>query len=324
MTFNIINTRGQPVANVANGTINTSATDLTLIGKDYAFYGLPQNENYVYLLENFANDTAPPYPIQGQLWYNTSDNFLYLYTTSNSWMSISNAGATGPIGATGFTGATGVIGPQGATGSTGPQGTTGATGIGATGATGPQGATGSTGPVGTTGATGPQGPTGSTGIQGGTGPTGPQGATGLGDTGATGPQGATGPTGPQGATGYGATGATGPTGGQGATGVGATGATGPGVGLGGSWHDVTASRAVNTTYTNSNAFSIAVSAYTNNTGVQGFLFYVNGVLVYDTVTSYDGGSPYGQGGGIMIVPAGATYSLNFTIYGSLQKWFELY
>jgi len=322
MTFNITNTRGQTVANVGNGTINISATDLTLIGKDYAFYGLPQNENFVYLLENFANDTAPPYPIQGQLWYNTSDNLVYLYTTSNSWTSISNAGATGPIGATGFTGATGVIGPQGATGSTGPQGTTGATGIGATGATGPQGATGSTGPQGTTGATG-IGATGATGVvgpQGATGSTGPVGATGPeGSTGLTGSTGVQGTTGPQGATGFGATGATGPTGIQGATGP--QGATGSGAGINGTWNNVTASRAFSTVYTNTRGYAIMVSASTNYTnGTPAVQAYVNGSLIAWWQYQFNGAGAIG--GAIVIVPNGATYEMRSS--NALLNWAELY
>lgn len=220
--WNITNTRGETVANVASGTINNTATDITLIGKDYAYYGQPQNENYVYLLENFANSTPPEYPIQGQLWYNTETNVISVYSGSSVWSTVTNAGATGPVGATGSTGATGVGGPQGATGIVGP--------VGATGATGPQGAIGATGFFGATGATGVQGlqgSTGLTGLQGPVGPTGGQGATGLvGSTGPLGPVGSTGPLGPVGATG--ATGIQGPIGATGATGpLGPTGATGP-------------------------------------------------------------------------------------------------
>ena len=322
MTFNITNTRGQTVANVANGTINTSATDLTLIGKDYAFYGLPQNENYVYLLENFANSSAPPYPVQGQLWFNTSDNLLYLYTTSNSWMSISNAGATGPVGATGFTGATGVIGPQGATGSTGPQGTTGATGpTGGTGATGFFGATGATGPQGTTGATG----FGATGATGPTGPLGSTGATGpLGPTGSTGPTGDIGPVGSTGATGLSVTGATGPQGPIGPVGAtgpqGATGPVGPGS-LAGSWHDLTASRAFSTIYTNSRAYPIMVSASTNYTsGTPAIKAYVDGILTAWWQYQFNGAGAIG--GAVTVVPPGSTYEMRSS--NSLLNWVELY
>ena len=183
MSYTITNSRGQVIAVVEDGTINTGATDLTLIGSNYTFYGGPQNENFVYLLENFASGTAPTNPLQGQLWYNTSTNSLKYYSTNNVWVPL-QSGDIG-LGATGATGPRGATGPTGGpTGATGPLGPTGATGIGATG---PQGATGPAGAAAAQGATGPIGPDGATG---------PRGATGF--TGATGPQGATGV---QGATG---------------------------------------------------------------------------------------------------------------------------
>jgi hypothetical protein len=96
-----------------------------------------------------------------------------------------------------------------------------------------------------------------------------------------------------------------------------------GLGFGGSvWNNLTGSRALNTTYTNSRAYPIAVSAYCTSVGVQSFKMTVNGVLVYNMVTSYDGASPYGTSGGMMIIPAGATYSLD--MYGGITAWYELY
>ena len=69
MSYIINNTRGQIVAVVADGTVNTTATDLYLVGRALTDYGTYENENYVYLLENFANSTAPLQPVLGQLWY---------------------------------------------------------------------------------------------------------------------------------------------------------------------------------------------------------------------------------------------------------------
>jgi hypothetical protein len=213
MSYTITNTRGQVITVVEDGTINTGSTDLTLIGSSYTFYGGPQNENFVYLLENFANGSPPPTPLQGQIWYDTTNNLLKYYSTSNTWVPL-ESGTIG-VGATGPTGATG---PRGATGpSGGPTGATGATGAGATGATGQTGLTGATGQAGAAAA---QGATGATGVDGATGPRGATGFTGAtGSQGATGVQGSTGATGPQGATGVGATGTSGATGPAGATGV---------------------------------------------------------------------------------------------------------
>ena len=60
MSYIINNSRGQVVAVVADGTVNTTATDLSLVGRALTDYGTYENENYVFLLENFANNSAPP------------------------------------------------------------------------------------------------------------------------------------------------------------------------------------------------------------------------------------------------------------------------
>jgi hypothetical protein len=102
-----------------------------------------------------------------------------------------------------------------------------------------------------------------------------------------------------------------------------SGGGGGGVGSNGAvWNNVTGSRALNTTYTNSRSYPIAVSAYCNSVGVQSFKMTVGGVLVYSMVTSYDGGSPYGISGGMMIIPPSTTYSLD--MYGGITAWYELY
>ena len=83
MSYIINNSRGQIVAVVADGTTNTTATDLALVGRAVAEYGEFQNENYVYLLENFANSTAPTNPILGQLWYNSDTDEISAYSNDN-------------------------------------------------------------------------------------------------------------------------------------------------------------------------------------------------------------------------------------------------
>ena len=66
------------LTSVADGTIDTT-TDLRLVGKNYAGYGEVQNENFVHLLENFANTTAPPKSITGQIWFDTQIKKLKFY-----------------------------------------------------------------------------------------------------------------------------------------------------------------------------------------------------------------------------------------------------
>jgi len=90
MSYIINNTRGQIVAVVGDGTINTTATDLALVGRAVTNYGDYQNENYVYLLENFANGTAPTQPILGQLWYDSSNDLISTYSTANVWVAMAS------------------------------------------------------------------------------------------------------------------------------------------------------------------------------------------------------------------------------------------
>ena len=90
MSYIINNSRGQVVAVVADGTINTTATDLALVGRGVSGYGTSENENYVFLLENFANNTAPLQPILGQLWYNSSTDVLSVYNSANAWQALAS------------------------------------------------------------------------------------------------------------------------------------------------------------------------------------------------------------------------------------------
>jgi hypothetical protein len=57
---------------ITTGTADNS-TSLTLIGRNYPNFGQPIAENFLQLLENFASPNLPNPPIDGQLWYNTSD-----------------------------------------------------------------------------------------------------------------------------------------------------------------------------------------------------------------------------------------------------------
>jgi hypothetical protein len=90
MSYVINNSRGNIVAIVPDGTINTTATSVNLVGRGVTPYGLPENENYVYLLENFASPTPPLAPVLGQLWYDSSTNIISTYNTSNIWSALAS------------------------------------------------------------------------------------------------------------------------------------------------------------------------------------------------------------------------------------------
>ena len=79
MAYEINHYNGTALVSVDDQTINTSATDLKLVGRNYSGYGEIQNENYVWLLENFANTAPPSHPIPGQIWFDATNKKLKVY-----------------------------------------------------------------------------------------------------------------------------------------------------------------------------------------------------------------------------------------------------
>jgi hypothetical protein len=63
---------------VQDGVVNTQ-TDLSFIGKGYAGYGEVIAENFLHLLENFSNTSAPSKPVEGQLWWDSTNAKLQVY-----------------------------------------------------------------------------------------------------------------------------------------------------------------------------------------------------------------------------------------------------
>lgn len=82
MAVTINKTDGIVLTTIQDGNIDTASTNLALIGRLYRNYGELVNENFVKLLENFANSSAPTSPIVGQLWYNTSTGSINIYRTT--------------------------------------------------------------------------------------------------------------------------------------------------------------------------------------------------------------------------------------------------
>lgn len=100
MPYIVTKTSGAALTTIPDNTINSSATSLTLVGKNYTGYGVFLNENYIKLLENFNNTTAPSAPQQGQLWYDSSSNRTLKVYDGSIWKSLqtSSAGASEPGG----------------------------------------------------------------------------------------------------------------------------------------------------------------------------------------------------------------------------------
>lgn len=82
MAYKLNKTDGTLLTELVDGQIDTTSSDLTLIGRNYVGFGEAFNENLIKLLENFASSGAPSTPIKGQVWYDSSEARLKVYDGS--------------------------------------------------------------------------------------------------------------------------------------------------------------------------------------------------------------------------------------------------
>lgn len=92
MTYNInyTDSNNKPALVVEDSTFETT-TDLTFPGRNVSGYGQVVAENFLHLLENFANTEPPPRPVEGQLWFDSNEGVNQLKVnvdgTPNGWQS---------------------------------------------------------------------------------------------------------------------------------------------------------------------------------------------------------------------------------------------
>lgn len=79
MSYRLNRTDGELLVDLTDGILDSTTTDLTLIGKNYKGFGEFLNENFIALLENFASTSQPTNPMVGQLWYDKQDARLKIY-----------------------------------------------------------------------------------------------------------------------------------------------------------------------------------------------------------------------------------------------------
>jgi hypothetical protein len=79
---------GSEFLNIENKSYDDVSTSLKLPGKGVLNWGEAYISNFVHLLENFASSTEPRSPQVGQLWYNTANGVLAVYTVSQKWETI--------------------------------------------------------------------------------------------------------------------------------------------------------------------------------------------------------------------------------------------
>jgi hypothetical protein len=89
MAYTINKFNGEELLVLEDGTIDTS-TSLGLVGRNYVGYGETQNENYVFLLENFANTAPPSRALLGQLWFDSNNKVINTYN-GTEWYPVGNA-----------------------------------------------------------------------------------------------------------------------------------------------------------------------------------------------------------------------------------------
>lgn len=78
----VVNRYDDSVLTVVDDYTVNDDFDIKLIGRHYIDYGEIQNENMVFMLENFSNEFPPNNPISGQLWYDSFNNKLNVFDNS--------------------------------------------------------------------------------------------------------------------------------------------------------------------------------------------------------------------------------------------------
>jgi hypothetical protein len=79
-----------PFAIINQETIDTTSSSLSLVGKRRVDYGQSQQQNQLWLLENFAAASQPANAITGQLWYDTAVSYLKVYN-GTSFVRVANS-----------------------------------------------------------------------------------------------------------------------------------------------------------------------------------------------------------------------------------------
>ena len=92
MSYTITRTNGTTLGTIADGTYDNSHTSLTLVGRNYSNYGQIMTNNLVRLLENSSYNISPSYPLSGQIWWDSGNKYLKVYT-GTTWKIVSSCTA---------------------------------------------------------------------------------------------------------------------------------------------------------------------------------------------------------------------------------------
>jgi len=79
MSYKLNKTNGSLLTDLIDGQIDTSSTNLVLVGRNYEGFGEFINENFIKVLENFSNTAPPSNPLEGQLWWDVTGKRLQIF-----------------------------------------------------------------------------------------------------------------------------------------------------------------------------------------------------------------------------------------------------
>ena len=100
MSYTLKLTNGKILLTLADQQSDKVSTSVTLIGKNVNAYGTDLNDNFIRMLENFANTVPPTSPLVGQIWFNTVEQRMYVYNSSNEFKPVGSPilSAIEPVG----------------------------------------------------------------------------------------------------------------------------------------------------------------------------------------------------------------------------------
>lgn len=88
-----------PFLTINDDTFDTTSTSVGFIGRKKTDYGNLQQQDVLWMLENFANSSAPNAPVVGQMWYDIAQSELKVYQGVSGWRKTDQptTGTTPPV-----------------------------------------------------------------------------------------------------------------------------------------------------------------------------------------------------------------------------------
>lgn len=103
MPYQIKKSNGDLLVTIPDGVEYDQIISILLMGRSISNFAESLQNNILHIMENFANATSPDHPVEGQLWYDTQQNKIKVYTristVSFEWRTIGDLvrGNTPPL-----------------------------------------------------------------------------------------------------------------------------------------------------------------------------------------------------------------------------------